>query len=76
MGQAKQRGTFEERRDAAIHDNELIAKLLKENEEKWWNGLSESEQAKVRLARAKSAQAMVKTGDLSAAAHILGSVAF
>ena len=43
MGQAKNRGTYEERKAEAIQDNAVTVQLLKEQRSKWWNSLSEEE---------------------------------
>jgi hypothetical protein len=56
MGQAKKRGTYEERKTTAIEDNARTIQLLKEQEEAWWNSLTPEEQervAKNRVSRAK-----------------------
>lgn len=47
MGQAKQRGTFEERKASAIQDQETVLGMLAKQELAWWNGLTPDEQKRV-----------------------------
>lgn len=44
MGQAKRRGTYEERKASAIHDQELVKSILDKQEKTWWNELPSEEQ--------------------------------
>lgn len=44
MGQAKRRGTYEERRTNSINDEAATVKLLKDQEDAWWNSLTPEEQ--------------------------------
>ena len=76
MGQAKRRGTYEQRKADAIEDNKKTARLLHEQEVAWWNSLTEEEQANVRLKRAKRAKAMATMGLWMGASHVLGGVGF
>ena len=73
MGQAKRRGTYEERKAAAIADNEKAARLLREQEDAWWNSLTPEEQANVaknRIARAKTlAKVSAMTAIASSGVH-------
>lgn len=58
MGQAKKRGTFEERKEAAIEDNKKTIQLLREQEEAWWNSLTPEEQERVAKKRVERLRAM------------------
>ena len=71
MGQAKQRGTFEERKAAAIEYNDAVAKLLKEQEQKWWDDLSPEEKEKARMNRLANAYKLIRAGKPSKAKAIL-----
>ncbi len=54
MGQAKQRGTFEERKASAIQDQETVIGMLAKQELEWWNSLTVDEQklvAKNRISK-------------------------
>lgn len=66
MGQAKKRGTYEERKAAAIEDNTRTVQLLKEQEEAWWNSLTPEEQERVAKNRVKQATAASKFAALAA----------
>ena len=63
MGQAKKRGTFEERKESAIEDNRKTIQLLREQEEAWWNSLTPEEQeavAKKRVERMHATASLTK----------------
>jgi hypothetical protein len=47
MGQAKQRGAFDERKASAIHDAELAKQILLKHEKDWWDSLSSEEQKRI-----------------------------
>lgn len=70
MGQAKKRGTYDERKAAAIEDNARTIQLLREQEEAWWNSLTPEEQQRVAKNRLKRAMTMSK---LIGAASILAN---
>lgn len=55
MGQAKRRGSYDERKNAAIEDNEKTIRLLKEQEDVWWASLTPEEQQNVVRSRIKRA---------------------
>lgn len=74
MGQAKKRGTYDERKANAIADNELAVKILREQEQVWWDSLTEDEKANVRLNRAKQAKKLAELGMMSAAVHAAGGI--
>jgi hypothetical protein len=76
MGQAKRRGTYEERKRNACEDNALVAKLLLEQEQMWYESLSAEEQIAVKLKRAKEAKALASVGNVEAVHHIFGGVPF
>lgn len=76
MGQAKRRGSYEQRKQDAIQSNIEIAKLLKQQEQQWFDSLSCVEAASVRLGRAKAAAAFATAGNVSAVRHISNSVPF
>lgn len=69
MGQAKKRGTYEERKAAAIEDNNRTIKLLKEQEETWWNSLTPEEQQRVAKNRLKRAQMLSMLAGMTAVAN-------
>ena len=54
MGQAKRRGTFAERRDSAIHDQEVVKTILNQQEKKWWDSLTAEEQISILQKRISS----------------------
>jgi hypothetical protein len=60
MGQAKRRGTYEERRANAIEDNENTLRILREREEAWWNSLTPEQQQTVAQNRVKRMKTMAK----------------
>lgn len=47
MGEAKQRGTFEQRREQSVTDQEAARKILKEQENKYLQSLSEEERENI-----------------------------
>lgn len=47
MGQAKRRGTFEERKESAIADIQLVRNILLQHEKEWWDSLTVEEQKKI-----------------------------
>lgn len=47
MGEAKQRGTFEHRREQSVADQEAARKILKEQENKYLQSLSEEERENI-----------------------------
>lgn len=68
MGQAKRRGTYEQRKEAAIEDNKRTIRLLREQEDAWWNSLTSEEQQTVsenRLKRAKALASIAKWTSLN-----------
>jgi 20S proteasome alpha/beta subunit len=68
MGQAKRRGTYEERKAAAIADGQLMIKLIKEQEDRWWNSLSPEEQERIvknRIANATDKEKLAALGAIS-----------
>jgi hypothetical protein len=69
MGQAKKRGTFEERKAAAIEDNRKTIQLLREREEAWWNSLTPEEQEAVAKKRVERMYAMAALSKWTAAAN-------
>ena len=68
MGQAKRRGTYEERKATAIADNELTVKLIKEQEDRWWNSLTAEEQERIAKNRVANASAIEKINAVAAIA--------
>ena len=68
MGQAKKRGTFEERKQAAIDDNLLTIRLLKEQQDAWWASLTEEEQQIVADNRLKRIQGLAAIAKWTGAA--------
>lgn len=58
MGQAKLRGTFEQRRAAAIERNTKQAEEEHRQKVAWWNSLSAEDQDAIRNKRNKSAAFM------------------
>lgn len=68
MGQAKKRGTYQERKTAAIEDNAKTIRLLQEQEEAWWNSLTPEEQERVAKNRVKQASRVAKFAALTAIA--------
>ena len=68
MGQAKRRGTYEERKESAIADNLKTIQLLKEREDAWWDSLTPEEQQNVvrgrikRAAKAKMFNDIIRAG--------------
>lgn len=68
MGQAKRRGTFEERKNSAIEDNAKTIRLLKEQEEAWWNSLTPEEQDAVAKKRVERMHAMAALSKWTSAA--------
>jgi len=76
MGQAKARGTYEERKRMACEDNALTAKLLLEQEQRWYDSLSPEEQMAVKLKRAHEAKSCASLGNVEAVNHIFGGVPF
>lgn len=69
MGQAKKRGTYEQRKEAAIEDNKRTIQLLKEQEDAWWNSLTPEEQQQVAKNRLKRAQMMSMLAGMTAVAN-------
>ena len=76
MGKAKRKGTYEERKRMACEDNALIAKLLLEQEQRWYESLSPEVQMAVKIKRAKEAKALASEGNVEAVHHIFGGVPF
>jgi hypothetical protein len=76
MGQAKRRGTYEERKTMACEDNALVAKLLLEQEQSWYESLTPEEQIAVKIKRAKEAKVLASIGNVEAVHHIFGGVPF
>lgn len=76
MGQAKQRGSYEERKRMAREDNAITAKLLFEQEQRWYESLSSEEQMAVKLKRAREAKSCASLGNVEAVHHIFGGVPF
>ena len=76
MGQAKRRGSYEERKRTACEDNALTAKLLLEQEQRWYDSLSPEEQMSVKLKRAREAKSCAAIGNVEAVHHIFGGVPF
>jgi hypothetical protein len=72
MGQAKRRGTFEERRKQSI-DAANAARTEREREEaEWWNSLTDEEKRLVRRNRERRARQMQALAMWMGAAHGLG----
>jgi len=69
MGQAKKRGSYEERKATAIADNALTVRLLKEQEDAWWASLTPEEQERVAKNRVKNASRVAKFAALTAIAN-------
>jgi hypothetical protein len=76
MGQAKARGSYEERKRMACEDNALVAKLLLEQEQRWFKSLNTEEQMAVKLKRAQQAKTLAGIGNVEAVHHIFGGVPF
>lgn len=55
MGEAKRRGTYDERKTAAIEDNLKTIQILKDREDAWWATLTPEEQQNVVRGRIKRA---------------------
>lgn len=53
MGQAKRRGTYEERKESAIHDANVVREILLKQEKLWWDSLTEEEQKNIISKRTK-----------------------
>lgn len=60
MGHAKKRGTFQERKASAIHDTALAAKMLKEQEDKFWASLTDDERENIYISRKRAMRAHAK----------------
>jgi hypothetical protein len=58
MGQAKQRGTFEERRQQSIDRAEAERLERQRKEAEWWNSLTDEQKENVRQNRARRARNM------------------
>lgn len=58
MGQANQRGTFEERRQQSIDRAEAERLERQRKEAEWWNSLSDEQKENVRQNRARRARNM------------------
>lgn len=56
MGQAKQRGTFEERRQQSIDRREAEAQERDRKLAEWWNAMTPEEQEAIREKRRRSQQ--------------------
>ena len=76
MGQAKTRGSYEERKRMACEDNALAAKLLLEQEQRWYESLSPEAQMAVKIKRAQQAKTLASIGNVEAVHHIFGGVPF
>lgn len=76
MGQAKRRGLYEERKRMACEDNALTAKLLLEQEQRWYDSLSDEEKMAVKLKRSYEAKSCASIGNVEAVHHIFGGVPF
>jgi hypothetical protein len=76
MGQAKARGSYEERKRMACEDNALAVKLLLEQEQRWFKSLSTEEQMAVKIKRARQAKSCATLGNVEAVHHIFGGVPF
>jgi hypothetical protein len=76
MGQARKRGSYQERKALAIEENRKIVQLLQEQERTWFENLSEEEKMSVRLKRAKEAKSCASLGNVAAVQHILGGIPF
>jgi len=76
MGQAKARGTYEERKRMACEDNAMTAKLLFEQEQRWYESLTPEEQIAVKLKRASEAKSCASIGNVEAVHHIFDGVPF
>lgn len=60
MGQAKRRGTFEERKAQSIAEQEKTLDLLRKQEAEWFESLTEEERERV-IANRKKGQNAVRT---------------
>lgn len=58
MGQAKQRGTFEDRRQQSIARTEAERLERQRKESEWWNSLTDEQKENVRRNRARRARQM------------------
>ena len=58
MGQAKERGTFEERRQQSIDRAEAERLERQRKEAEWWNSLTDEQKENVRQNRARRARNM------------------
>jgi hypothetical protein len=76
MGQAKRRGSYEERKTMACEDNALTAKLLLEQEQRWYDSLSDEEKMAVKLKRSYEAKSCASIGNVEAVHHIFAGVPF
>lgn len=76
MGQAKTRGSYEERKRMACEDNAITAKLLLEHEQRWYDSLTDEEKMAVKLKRAYDAKSCASIGNVEAVNHIFGGVPF
>jgi hypothetical protein len=72
MGQAKKRGTFEERRQQSIDRTEAERLERQREEAEWWNSLTDEQKENVRKNRARRARNMQALAMWMGAAHSLG----
>lgn len=66
MGQAKRRGTFEDRRQQSIEATEAAKTERDRAEAEWWNSLTEDQKRLVRRNRERRAQRMALLASFSA----------
>ena len=71
MGQAKLKGSFEERRAKAEEALALKIQKKKEEEAAYWNSLSEEEKDKIKKRRVRTQQLMTFALGLSHSANII-----
>jgi len=74
MGQAKQRGTFAERKAESIALKEYIIKEMTRREAEWYQSLSDEERATVDRNRAKQALILDKGGYKHLSKNIINSI--
>ena len=72
MGQAKIRGTFEERRQQSIDAAKAAWTKREQEEAEWWNSLTDDQKRTVRKNRERQARRMQALAMWMGAAHSIG----
>lgn len=74
MGQAKRRGSFEERKAESIASSEFIINEMTKMETEWYGSLTEEERAVIDKQRAKQALILDQSGYSASAKHIIDKI--